>query len=49
MAEATLEFGVDNVTDLEPPLFPSYQQANTDPSQYDVLGRRYWVALRYQF
>lgn len=49
MAEATLEFGVDNVTDLEPPLFPSYQQANTDPSRYDVLGRRYWVALRYQF
>ena len=46
---ATLEFGVDNVTDVEPPLFPSYQQANTDPSQYDVLGRRYWVALRYAF
>jgi len=47
--EATLEFGVDNVTDVEPLLFPSYQQANTDPSQYDVLGRRYWVALRYAF
>ncbi len=47
--DATLEFGVDNVTDVEPPLFPSYQQANTDPSQYDVLGRRYWVALRCKF
>jgi len=47
--EATLEIGVDNVTDVEPPLFPSYQQANTDPSRYDVLGRRYWVALRYAF
>jgi len=46
---ATLEFGMDNVTDVEPPLFPSYQQANTDPSQYDVLGRRYWVALRWSF
>jgi iron complex outermembrane receptor protein len=47
--DATLEFGVDNVTDREPPLFPSYQQANTDPSQYDVLGRRFWLALRWQF
>lgn len=47
--DATLEFGVDNVTDVEPALFPSYQQANTDPAQYDVLGRRYWLALRWQF
>jgi len=47
MQDATLEFGVDNVTDADPPLFPSYQQANTDPSRYDVLGRRYWVALRW--
>jgi len=41
--------GVENLFDEEPPLFPSYPQANTDPSQYDVLGRRYFVNLRYRF
>jgi len=44
-----LTVGVENVGDEEPPLFPSYPQANTDPSQYDVLGRRYFVSLRYGF
>jgi outer membrane receptor protein involved in Fe transport len=41
--------GVENLGDQDPPLFPSYSQANTDPSQYDVLGRRYFVRLRYRF
>ena len=41
--------GVDNATDTDPPLFPSYSQANTDPSAYEVLGRRYYVSLGYRF
>lgn len=41
--------GVENVADEEPPLFPSYPQANTDPSQYDVLGRRYFLSLAFRF
>jgi len=41
--------GVENVTDEDPPIFPSYIQANTDPSQYDVFGRRYYASLRYAF
>jgi outer membrane receptor protein involved in Fe transport len=41
--------GIENLGDAEPPLFPSYPQANTDPAQYDVLGRRYFVSLRYRF
>jgi outer membrane receptor protein involved in Fe transport len=41
--------GIENLFDEEPPLFPSYAQANTDPSQYDVLGRRYFVSARYRF
>ena len=40
-AGLTLGVGIDNVGDEMPPIFPSWQQANTDPSQYDVLGRRY--------
>ncbi len=49
LPDATLEAGVENLTDTAPPLFPSYPQANTDPSQYDVLGRRYWLSLRCRF
>ena len=44
-----LRVGVENLTDEDPPIFPSYSQANTDPSQYDVLGRRYYMSLRYSF
>jgi outer membrane receptor protein involved in Fe transport len=45
----SLQVGVDNVGDKAPPIFPTWQQANTDPSQYDVLGRRYYVRLQYAF
>ena len=41
--------GVENLTDEDPPIFPSNVQANTDPSQYDVFGRRYYASLRYSF
>jgi iron complex outermembrane recepter protein len=44
-----LGFGIENVTDRDPPAFPSYGAANTDPQQYDVLGRRYFVTLNYRF
>ncbi len=44
-----LGVGVENLTDADPPIFPSAQGANTDPSQYDVFGRRYYVNLRYSF
>jgi outer membrane receptor protein involved in Fe transport len=41
--------GVENLTDEDPPIFPSYINANTEPSQYDLLGRRYYASLRYSF
>ncbi len=41
--------GVENVFDKEPPIFPTWQQANTDPSLYDVLGRRFYLRLKYAF
>jgi len=44
-----LGIGVENVTDEDPPIFPSLGQANTDPSQYDVFGRRYYASLHYSF
>jgi outer membrane receptor protein involved in Fe transport len=45
----TLHAGVENVTDEDPPLVPTQVQANTDPSQYDALGRRYYLNLSYRF
>jgi outer membrane receptor protein involved in Fe transport len=45
----TLRAGVENLTDEDPPLLPSPVQANTDPSQYDVLGRRFYMNLTYRF
>ena len=43
----TIRAGITNVFDEQPPIFPSSQQANTDPSVFDVIGRRYWVNLNY--
>jgi outer membrane receptor protein involved in Fe transport len=45
----TARVGVDNVFDEQPPIIPTWQQANTDPSLYDVLGRRYYFRLQYRF
>ncbi len=44
-----LRIGVTNLTDEDPKIYPSYVQTNTDPSTYDVLGRRYFVAMSYSF
>lgn len=42
-----LTIGVNNLTGRKPAITGSNQvQANTDPSLYDVLGRRYFAALR---
>jgi iron complex outermembrane receptor protein len=41
--------GVNNIADKQPPFFNSATQANTDPSTYDVLGRRWFLALKARF
>jgi len=45
----TLRVGIENLTDEEPPLVPTGPQDNTDPSQYDVLGKRYYINATYKF
>ena len=45
----SVRVGVENLTDKDPPIFPSYVQANTDPAQYDVMGRRYDLGFKYAF
>jgi iron complex outermembrane receptor protein len=48
-AGLTVTAGIENLTDQDPPIFPRYVQANTDPSVYDVLGRRYFARMTYRF
>jgi iron complex outermembrane recepter protein len=45
----TLRAGVNNVFDQQPRLYNPSIQANTDPSSYDVLGRRYFVGINARF
>jgi outer membrane receptor protein involved in Fe transport len=46
-----VQFGVDNLTDKQPPIF--YQQnvinANTDVATYDTVGRFYWGRVTVKF
>lgn len=44
-----LRAGVNNLTDEDPRVYSPGVQANTDPSTYDVLGRRYYVGLTARF
>jgi iron complex outermembrane recepter protein len=41
--------GISNLTDQQPRLYSPNIQANTDPSTFDVLGRRYFVGLNAKF
>ncbi|HWN47106.1 MAG TPA: hypothetical protein VNM71_07100, partial [Steroidobacteraceae bacterium] len=55
--EAGYEFGVGlslraaitNVTDEDPPFVENESNANTDATAYPLLGRTYFVELRYAF
>ncbi len=40
---------VNNVTDEQPPFYTPSVQANTDPSTYDVLGRRYTIGITMRY
>ncbi|MDB5424211.1 MAG: TonB-dependent receptor [Phenylobacterium sp.] len=41
--------GVNNIADKKAPAYTSSVEANTDPSTYDVLGRRYFVGIKARF
>lgn len=41
--------GVENAGDKQPPLYTSSVQMNTDPSTFDVLGRRYFARASFRF
>jgi iron complex outermembrane recepter protein len=49
MKGLVFRLGVTNLADKEPILYPTFVQSNTDPSTYDVLGRRYSFSAAYSF
>jgi iron complex outermembrane recepter protein len=44
-----LRLGVDNLTDQSPRLYTPDADSGTDPSTYDVIGRKYFVSATYRF
>jgi len=46
-----IDVGIDNVMDKQPPLLyaNNSQNANTDPNDFDTLGRYYWARLTVKF
>ncbi|MBN8736842.1 MAG: TonB-dependent receptor [Xanthomonadales bacterium] len=46
-----IDVGVDNVMDKQPPLLyaNNSQNANTDPNDFDTLGRYYWARVTVKF
>ena len=45
-----LDIGVDNVFDKQPPLlYENSTNANTDPEDFDVVGRYYWGRITVKF
>jgi outer membrane receptor protein involved in Fe transport len=47
--QLTFRLGVDNLTDEEPQLYTPDQDSGTNPSVYDVIGRRYYASVNYAF
>jgi len=46
--DIALRFGVDNIGDREPPIVGGLL-GSTDPSNYDILGRRYYAGASVKF
>jgi outer membrane receptor protein involved in Fe transport len=44
-----LRLGVENLTDEDPQLYTPSVDSGTDPSVYDVIGRRYFVQGNFKF
>ena len=49
MGNSVLRFGINNVTDEQPPYFHSNFNGNTEPGVYDVIGRRMFMSVTATF
>jgi outer membrane receptor protein involved in Fe transport len=41
----TFRIGVNNLTNKKPPVYSPNVQSGTDPSLYDVIGRRFFASI----
>ena len=48
-SDVDVAFGIDNLFDKKAPFIQSWTDGNTDTMTYDLLGRRGYVRLTYQF
>ena len=49
MKNSELRLGVNNVFNEEPPLYAPNVQSGTDPSLFDVVGRRVFGQVNFRF
>jgi outer membrane receptor protein involved in Fe transport len=49
MEKSVVRIGVNNVMDKQPPLYQPNVQSGTDPSTYDVIGRRLFARVDVKF
>lgn len=45
----TLRFGVENLADVQPPIYSTPSGNNTDPTTFDVIGRRVFMRVETRF
>jgi len=45
----TVRLGIDNLNDRQPKLYTPDQDSGTNPSVYDVIGRRWYLSATYRF
>ena len=45
----TIRAGLNNAMDKKPPTYAPNVQSGTDPSTYDVIGRRFFVQAGFAF
>jgi iron complex outermembrane receptor protein len=49
MEKSALRVGVNNVFNKQPPQYAPNVQSGTDPSTYDVIGRRWFARVELGF
>jgi outer membrane receptor protein involved in Fe transport len=46
---SSIRLGLNNATNEEPPTYAPNVQSGTDPSLYDVIGRRFFASVNFKF
>jgi outer membrane receptor protein involved in Fe transport len=49
LGDTSFRIGVNNAFDKQPPVYSPNVQSGTDPSLYDVIGRRYFAQVNFKF